>query len=519
MELHHYRSVLATFMVFTLVSFYKVISTEKGSYERPIASYTTNAKIPDVCRSLFTINGVLSKSVLRRFVASKNGVLANESVFPINPGVTPHAGAATYGEEELASAAKEVQQLVHRRASSSGPDTDDYRVLGSLLARLVSFDRHEGEEEAPSEAKEPRPHIRGGSRIAAGGGVLPFVPCVIAPYDQPASFAACVRRRLTKRRSFWMSFLGDSKVRKVFRGLLNRTDEALNYQIRFEPTFDNRTLNFGETLEHFSKLRHRDMIVTSQVAPGLLITMSFRTFSGIPRPSAIEATEEVSQLRRWALGEEQAPQMLVLGYTSWTIQQHRVMENQLAVQERLFEMHRAIVPYLLKLSERARVLVLPQSRVRPHGEAILMKRTDISNANFDWSEKMFLHLLQRHSNKVNTVEKFGNERPRAKFEALRDDHDRTRESHGSFRDHLIPGTSDSGPWWWDSSLPINLAEIDECNELHRRDLAGDLAYTGPPLQCVDQHHMGTGTNNDLVTMLLNLLCNSFLEVEGDFCCK
>ncbi|XP_037791169.1 uncharacterized protein LOC119586499 [Penaeus monodon] len=112
------------------------------------------------------------------------------------------------------------------------------------------------------------------------------------------------------------------------------------------PTFDNKTLNFGETLKHFLKLRHRDVIVTS----GLLITMSFRTFSGMPRPSAIAAMREVSQLRRWARGEEPAPQMLVLGYTSWTIHQHRTMENQLAVQERLLEMHQAIVPHLQKTS-------------------------------------------------------------------------------------------------------------------------------------------------------------------------
>ncbi|XP_063592432.1 uncharacterized protein LOC134769590 [Penaeus indicus] len=242
----------------------------------------------------------------------------------------------------------------------------------------------------------------------------------------------------------------------------------------------------------------------------------------MPLPSAIAGMSEVSQLRRWARGEEPAPQMLILGYTSWTIHQHRVMENQLAVQERLLEMHQAIVPHLQKLSERTRVLVLPQSRVRPHGQTIMIKRADISNSNFDWSEKMFLQVLQRYNTRFGTRRELVSGSPAAKGEPPRNDRtpdEGTNDLLRSSRDQLIPGTTAPGLWWWDSSLPINLAEIEECNELHRRDLADDLAYTGPPLQCVDQHHTGSGTNNDLVTMLLNLLCNSFLEVKGDVCCK
>lgn len=525
MELKHFRSVLVIFTCFSVVSFYKFISTEKGYYHRPITSFATSAKISDVgvCRSLFTINGIPTKNVFSLVKTSENGVLVNESGFHVNPGTKPRA-AVTYGEKEIAAAARAVRQLVHKRASSSGPDTDDYGVLGALLPRLVSFAHPEGEEEAPAGTKQAqaRPHVRGRSRIDAGGGVLPFVPCVIAPYDQPASFAACVRRRLTKRNSLRISFIGDSKVRNIFKEFLNRTDKALNYRIRFEPTFDNKTLNFGETLKHFLKLRRRDMIATSDAAPGLIVTMSFRTFSGIPRPTAIAAMREVSQLRRWARGEEPAPQLLVLGYTSWAIHQHRVVENQLAVQERLLEMHQAIAPHLQKLSEFTRVLVLPQSRVRPHGQTIMIQRADISNSNFDWSEKMFLQMLQRYNSRIGSREELVNGISAAKGEPPRDDHapdEGTNRLSGSPQDQLIPGTTASGPWWWDSSLPINLAEIEECNELHRRGLTGDEAYTGPPLQCVDQHHAGAGTSTDLVTMLLNLLCNSFLEVNEDVCCK
>ncbi|XP_042878229.1 uncharacterized protein LOC122257190 [Penaeus japonicus] len=510
---HH--GVLLLWCLFSLGLFHNFSSDMMAKYFYIPDRTRVNSKPADRCRSLFTINEVFKGESLRD-AEFAHDISKNESGFYAQTRVTPYAGAATYGEEELASAAKEVQQLVHRRASSSGPDTDDYRVLGSLLARLVSFDRHEGEEEAPSEAKEPRPHIRGGSRIAAGGSVLPFVPCVIAPYDQPASFAACVRRRLEKKGSFWIYFMGDSKIREVFMELLKRTDQELNYRIEVKSKDRNQTLSYAKIVA-MKELRQEDMRATSAAADGLMITMSFRVFVEMERPSILPDEPEVTQLRRWADGADPLPDILIIGYTSWMLQRHRHEANILELQDGLFEMHKAVVPHIEKISQLTRVLVLPQSRPRPYAVAKLA-RSILNVANFDWSEKMFLHLLQRHSNKVNTAEKFGNERPRAKFEALRDDHDRTRESHGSFRDHLIPGTSDSGPWWWDSSLPINLAEIDECNELHRRDLAGDLAYTGPPLQCQDIHHAGEGATADLVTMLFNLMCNSVLKMEEDLCC-
>ncbi|XP_037800267.1 uncharacterized protein LOC119595167 [Penaeus monodon] len=121
----------------------------------------------------------------------------------------------------------------------------------------------------------------------------------------------------------------------------------------------------------------------------------------------------------------------------------------------------------------------------------MIKRADINNSNFDWSEKMFLQVSQRYSSRFGTRKELVSESPAAKGEPPRDDHtldEGTNDLPGSSRDQLIPGTPASGLWWWDSSLPINLAEIEECNELHRRDLVDDLAYTGPPLQCRPAPH-------------------------------
>ncbi|XP_037800238.1 uncharacterized protein LOC119595137 [Penaeus monodon] len=554
MELQHHHLVLVILVCFTTASFYKVISTDKGYYYRPTTSFATSTKISDVdvCRSLFTINGVPSKNVFRHVATSET------------PGAKSRA-AVTYGEEEIAAAARGVRHLVHKRASSSGPDTADYRVLGALLPNLVSFEHLKGEDEAPAGTKQgqPRPHVRGGSRIDAGGGVLPFVPCVIAPYDQPASFATCVRRRLEEKGSFWIYFMGDSKIRHVFLHLLDRTDKIFRYRIECK----NETMTYRELDRRIDELRWETMEAVAPLFPGLRVTNRFSMFEE-HRPSKFSKSKELRQLQRWSEGAEDLPDLLIVGYTSWMLQQTRLYNNASRsihdVLAMMLEMHRYVVPRLEKISKATRVIVLSQSRQRPHSSDKFNKRATFSNANLEWSEMTFLHLMRAYREGHAFVRRDGqqadaqdsehetnrqgsfdwNHAEKTQQSTHTQDRDFSNEPqdrgaaddgellpgnnhrHGqrlkdhsvSYRDHLIPRTSTPGLWWWDSSIPINLAEIEECNELHRRDLIGDVAYTGPPLVCRDNHHAGPGTNSDLVTMLLNLACNSVLGMSETFCC-
>ncbi|XP_069974694.1 uncharacterized protein [Penaeus vannamei] len=565
MKLKNHYLPLVIFLCFSVVSFYKAISTKKGGHYRPIMSFATSAKISDVgvCRSLFTINGVPTKNVFSLVKTRENDVLVNESGFHVNPGTKPRA-AVTYGEEEIAAAAREVRQLVHKRESSSGPDTDDYGVLGALLPKLVSFAHPEGEEEAPAGTKQAqaRPHVRGRSRIDAGGGVLPFVPCVIAPYDQPASFAACVRRRLERKGSFWIYFMGDSKIRNVFMHLLKRTDEIFRYKIDCK----NESLTYPELERTLAKLRWNSSEVSTPLFPGFRITNSFSTF-GEHKPSKFPKSKELSQLQRWSEAAEALPDLLIVGYTTWMLMQTRLFENRSRsihdVLAMMLEMHRYVVPRLEKISKATRVIVLSQSRQRPHTLYEFNRMAAFSNANLEWSEMTFLHFIRANreghgfvprtgqqtdsrasehgpnsqgsfdwNNNARKVQPFTQDRDFGN--QLHDNgaandgehlpwndhwHDLRPEDHSvSFRDHLIPETFTPGLWWWDSNLPINLAETEECNELHRRGLAGDVASTGPPLVCSDDMHAGPGTTYDLVTMLLNLACNSVLGMSDTFCC-
>lgn len=76
-----------------------------------------------------------------------------------------------------------------------------------------------------------------------------------------------------------------------------------------------------------------------------------------------------------------------------------------------------------------------------------------------------------------------------------------------------------GVWWWDTSLPLGLASIAECQQMHHLGQNSHPLFFDRVLKCYDSHHAGYATLRDMVTMLLNLLCNSVLqEVPKTACC-
>ncbi|KAK3865470.1 hypothetical protein Pcinc_028931 [Petrolisthes cinctipes] len=85
-------------------------------------------------------------------------------------------------------------------------------------------------------------------------------------------------------------------------------------------------------------------------------------------------------------------------------------------------------------------------------------------------------------------------------------------------DQLSVRESGVGVWWWDTSLPLGLASIAECQQLYNLGLTLHPLYINKFLMCTDLHHAGTATLGDQVTMLLNLLCNSVLSVPKNACC-
>lgn len=154
-----------------------------------------------------------------------------------------------------------------------------------------------------------------------------------------------------------------------------------------------------------------------------------------------------------------------------------------------------------QISERTRVLVTSQNRYKTHADVgdRAMRQAFLADPNFEWSEAAFLHYLRQHTQPSP---------PPAQPERLTKDR----------RDHLVPGAADGGVWWWDTLLPLSLAENIECEELFHSGLTHLPLYNSTFLRCRDNNHAGTVTLRSQVTMLLNLVCNSVLGEREGLCC-
>ncbi|MPC24776.1 hypothetical protein E2C01_017870 [Portunus trituberculatus] len=342
-----------------------------------------------------------------------------------------------------------VQQLLLKRDSPTGAVTTDYSPLAAVLPSVLVL-KGEGEVSAPT--------VTATTRIGAAGGLLPYVPCEIAPYTDPASVAACFRARLAHQDTLWIFFMGDSKIRYLFFEFLARSDDELQYLVKLE----NGTKSFAEIDRKNFKLKV-DMEASSTKLPGLLVSFQFREFND-EMGSKIRGSAEVKQLARWAAGQE-------------------------------------ALPHLLVISKTTRVIMTSQSRRKmftAHGKLRLFSMSHGDPA-YDWGEAVFLHYLRRDSRHFPPPSRHGRHVSQP-------------------RDHLVPDMEDSGVWWWDTTLPLSLAENRECEELYLRGLEHSPTYSSYILKCTDDIHAGGVTLGDQVTMLLNLVCNSVLRARDGLCC-
>ncbi|KAG7161293.1 hypothetical protein Hamer_G016363 [Homarus americanus] len=94
--------------------------------------------------------------------------------------------ATPTGGQHLSAAVKGLRHLVQKRSSSSGASTEDYRSMAVLLPTLLTFKHHTNKSQEDDHRKEGQtPILRHTSMIDANGGVLPYVPCAIVPFDHP----------------------------------------------------------------------------------------------------------------------------------------------------------------------------------------------------------------------------------------------------------------------------------------------------------------------------------------------
>ncbi|XP_042864419.1 uncharacterized protein LOC122248470 isoform X1 [Penaeus japonicus] len=440
-----------------------------------------------------------------------------------------------------------------------GPSTQDYKYLGSVLPRLLYY--KDKEEPAPhrgrqspnlsrksdavpvSRMKQPHTMQKDMSevfimdRFQTTEGVLPFIPCRVKKYTRRA-IDACFKKRLEKKKQLSIFFLGDSKIRNMVIELVNTTS-YFDYTISSK----NETWPWAvyRTMLEEQDVRFSDFEATTESHPGLRFIFKFRRFW---EWRDVDASDEVKILTEWAEGTQPVPDLLIAGYTSWmlyTIPQR--LENDpnspLDVLDLLMRVHEVVVPLLQRVAHRTRVLVHADTRLRPHSQAKKPGHRLAMNAVFqnfleDWSEMMFRFFEKFGSGRitrrrrlvtrtvrlegglehlVNMVEEITQgDRPSRGFDRMQ-----SPPEEGAVKDYLRP--DESGLWWWDTSLPINMATISECSDLHDRNFTQLPQYSEPVLRCEDHHHSGTATLNFEVHMLLNLICNTHLAVDRHFCCS
>lgn len=194
-----------------LLCFYKTQNIVTKGKSRPKMS-TSVSMVDHSCHSLFTITDFTNGNELETLSTYTIGQdLANASSL-----------------DSIQKVARVVRNLQHMRDTLSGVTTAHYRTVASLLPPLVTF---HNQTVTPKADEAPNPTLAGVSRISVAGGMLPYVPCAILPYDDPASFTSCLRKRLRSQGSFRIEFMGDSKIRSLYYAFLRRTNQQLQYQI------------------------------------------------------------------------------------------------------------------------------------------------------------------------------------------------------------------------------------------------------------------------------------------------
>lgn len=206
-------TLISCFVVNTLLYESPITEGKLESRSRPADSASADIS----CRSLFTITDFASGNMEVESVATDN----------INQKITQ--SVTTAGFHEVARVVGHLQQL---RDSMYRVATTHYQTLAFLLPTLITFSNNSVRFKT-NEAQQNSTLTSGISRIAAAGGVLPYVPCTIQPYDKPASFISCLRKRLKKHTSFTIEFIGDSKVRNLFYAFLEKTNPLLHYQVKY----------------------------------------------------------------------------------------------------------------------------------------------------------------------------------------------------------------------------------------------------------------------------------------------
>ncbi|XP_050688659.1 uncharacterized protein LOC126981520 [Eriocheir sinensis] len=376
-----------------------------------------------------------------------------------------------------------------------------------------------------------------GTRLELMNGSLPYLPCTVREYPAEEVGRCLAARRRARRLPTWLAFYGDSNMRQKmmvvvhsflppdlsYRYFLNDSqvtrdsfEKEMNHETSQRPTTfdvigcrgtDERNLQEdddnggGSDSDGSPSQTHGKRNPTPPDAhetttkpetlprkpPPLLVhhvthyevrvTLVWATKGST---SGDDEAPTVTRLEEWST-RETVPDVLVVGFGKWFM---NTFEQELSPFTYAATTARLLLPPLARLERRTVVVQWTQSRLRRYN--FMISRVAVNVSRMAW------HLVL-----LNEPFNYGL--------ALLD---------GWLHHTLGP----AGVWLWDSTLPLNMANVRECETLMDANLTHHSLYTGRWWQCVDAHHASFETNTSEMTMLWNLLCNPYMNTGRPFCC-
>ncbi|KAK8402078.1 hypothetical protein O3P69_001283 [Scylla paramamosain] len=188
----------------------------------------------------------------------------------------------------------------------------------------------------------------------------------------------------------------------------------------------------------------------------------------------------VTRLEEWAEAK-MVPDVLVIGIGKWLMNN---FEQELSPYTYLATFVHYLSPPLLRLARRTRILHWAQSRLRHYNFDFSVPEAKVTKTNW-----RIILLNAPYTYSLPLMD-------------------------GCLKHILRP----TGVWYWDSTLPFNLANLKECETLMKANFSHTRLYTDHWWRCSDPHHASYETNVNEMTMLWNLLCNSYMGESPIYCC-
>ncbi|XP_042889249.1 uncharacterized protein LOC122264428 [Penaeus japonicus] len=407
-----------------------------------------------------------------------------------------------------------------------GPYTELSNQLPSLLVGLT----HENSSASAS--------VYPSTRLSLVNGSVPYIPCKIRQYDLP-DLGSCSAARSAQGKKTWIAFVGDSNGRQKVHTFVYFLPPDLEYtfflgeqQVTREAFLaavahhHHRPLSFdilGRRREEGHQAAHEEggPKVSENPLPSspdqdifsfyeepydhttfnstmfplhdsnvplesyeLRVTLVWAPLASVVSSPLSREKMKIDKLKEWQK-QEVIPDAIVVGFGTWMMLMKNTGDELVPYTEAEYRA-RPLVSQLTHLAARTTVLWWHQSRYR-----WFSFEDEIAGEEM----KMMLWHKKVH------MSQFSDGIP--------------------FMDAWLWQTSlrDTGMWQWDSTVPFNLANLQECRSLRSSGLAEQSIYHGKWWNCQDVHHSSYETNADEIQMLLNLLCNPYLAPDSQYCCS